>query len=283
MTLRKLQQPLIWAWRLAWATNAWLLTGFLVTALLESLLPATVALTGRGLINAIVAGVQQGNGSNTSLLSWLALGATLATSSAIISNLGDYWQQCLQDELYARIGVDVLSQASRLDLALMESREIQDHLERARRYGNGVVAQVIFKMVTLLNLGIRFVTLIGILLWIEPLVVGWLGLLALPALFLRWRLAKQTYIMQQGRTLKQRWTGYYTRILTDLRSLPEVKLFNLAPLFIRRFRTLSNEFLVEDRRLYRFTLWLNITFTAIGALGLLPSLGGLPGASFPVQ
>ena len=280
LNLQPFRHTITWVWQLDWATNPHFLAGFLAMSLLESLLPAAVALTGRGLINAIVAGVQQGNSADTGLLPWLLVGAVLATSSAVISNLGDYWQQCLQDEIYQRMGLDILAQAARLDLALMESGEIQDHLERARRYGNGLAPQVIFKMVTLLNLGLRLVTLIGILLWIEPLVVGWLGLLALPALILRWRLATQTYAMQQRRTLKYRWSGYYTRVLTDLRSLPEVKLFNLAPLFTARFRSLSDEFLGEDRRFYRFTMWVNISFAFAGAVGLYALFGRIAGRIF---
>jgi ABC-type multidrug transport system fused ATPase/permease subunit len=253
------------------------LTGFLVMSLLESLLPAALALTGRGLINAIVAGVTQGNDNESGLLFWLVLGAALATSSAVISNLGDYWQQCLQDELHQRIGLDILHHAATLDLAQMERSETQDHLERTRRYGQGLVGHVIVKLVTLLNLGLRLTTLVGILLWIEPLVVGWLGLLALPSLILRWRLATQTYTVNHRRATKYRWSTYYIRALTDLRVLAEVKFFNLAPLFTTRFHDLSTEFIAEDRRLYRLSMWLNVSFAFVGAVGLYALFGRIAG------
>ncbi len=275
-----LPQTLRWVWQMAWSTNARLCVGFLVMSLLESVLPAALALTGRGVINAIVAGIQQDSSAGNGLLRWLTLGAVLAISSAVINNLGDYWQQCLQDEIYQRVGLDVLAQASRLDLAQMENSETQDHIERARRYGSGLVPQVIFKMVLLLNLGLRLCTLVGILLWIEPLLVGWLGLLTLPTLILRWRLATRTYVMNQRRTLKYRWSNYYTNVLTNLRSLPEVKLFNLAPLFTERFRRLSDEFLEEDRRFYRFTMWVNISFAFAGAVGLYTLFGRIAGRIF---
>ena len=176
MKLATVRSTLIWVWRMAWTTQPRLLLGFLATALLESLLPAAIALAGRGLINAIVAGVQQGNGDTDGLRFWLLLGVLLTISSVVISNLGDYWQQCLQDELAQRIGVDILQHAARLNLATMERSETQDLIERARRYGQGIVGQVFVKAVALLNLVLRFTTLIGILLWIEPLVVVWLGL-----------------------------------------------------------------------------------------------------------
>ncbi|MEZ4726598.1 MAG: ABC transporter ATP-binding protein [Caldilineaceae bacterium] len=280
MKLANFRLTLIWVWRMAWTTQPHLLLGFLATALLESVLPAALALTGRGLINAIVAGIQQGNGDDSSLLFWLVLGAALATSSAVISNLGDYWQQCMQDKLHQRMGLKIMHQASRLDLTVMEQGETQDRLERAHRYGQGVVGQAIAKVVTLLTLGLRLTTLMGILLWIEPLMVGWLGLLALPALLLRWRLASQTYAMNQRRAVRYRWSGYYTRVLTDLRELAEVKFFNLAPLFIARFRELSTEFIAEDRRLYRFSLWLNISFAFAGVVGLYALFGRIAGRIF---
>ena len=280
MKIANVRPTLLWVWRMAWTTQPRLLLGFLATALFESLLPAAIALAGRGLINAIVAGVQQGNGDTDGLRFWLLLGVLLTISSVVISNLGDYWQQCLQDELAQRIGVDILQHAARLNLATMERSETQDLIERARRYGQGIVGQVFVKAVALLNLGLRFTTLIGILLWIEPLVVVWLGLLALPLLLLRWRLANQTYAMQRRRALKQRWSVYYIRILTDLRSLAEVKFFNLAPLFTARFRELNNEFMAEDRRLYRFNLWLNSGFALIGAVGLYALFGRIAGRIF---
>lgn len=275
-----LPQTLHWVWHIAWSTSAHYFVGFLAMSLLEGFLPAALALTGRGLINAIVVGVQQGHSTNSGLLFWLVLGAALATSSAVISNLGDYWQQCLQDELHQRTGLDILHHASKLDLALMERSETQDHLDRTRRYGQGVVGQVIIRAVTLLNLTLRVTSLIGILLWIEPLMVGWLGLLAMPTLILRWRLAHQTYTVNHRRASKHRWSAYYVRALTNLRLLAEVKLFNLAPLFTARFHELSTEFIAEDRRLYRLSMWLNISFAFVGTVGLYALFGRIAGRIF---
>ena len=266
--LHNLQQPLLWVWGLAWATNAWLLTGFLVTALLESLLPAAMVLTGRGLIDSLVTGLRQANGNIHTLLPWLVLGAALAISNAIISNLGDYWQQCLQDELNLRVGLDILHQAERLDLAFLESSEAQDRVERARKYGNGLVALVLFRLVTVANQSVRLCSLVGILLWLEPLVVGWLGLLALPYLLFKWRLANLSFTMQHRRTLKQRWTNYFTQKLTQPIGLPEVKFLQLAPLFIERFRKLNIEFMAEDRQLYWLSMLGNALFTVVGVTTL---------------
>ena len=131
-----------WVWQIAWTTDPHLLVGFLATALLESLLPAAIALTGRGLINAIVAGVQQGHGDTSGLLFWLVLGAIFTMSSSVIGNLGDYWQQCLQDKLYQRIGIELMQHAARLNLATMEQSETQDLIERARRYGQASAPRV---------------------------------------------------------------------------------------------------------------------------------------------
>ncbi|MFN8443065.1 MAG: ABC transporter ATP-binding protein [Caldilineaceae bacterium] len=275
-----LPQTLQWVWLIAWSTNTRLFVGFLVMSLLESVLPAALALTGRGLINAIVVGVQQGNNNNTHLLFWLVLGALLATVNAIITNLGDYWQQCLQDELYQCVGLKIMNQASHLDLAMMESTQTQDLLESARRYGQGLVGQLINRIVLLLNLILRLASLVGILLWIEPLMVGWLAMLALPTLLLRLHLANQTYTTNQRRTVKHRWSNYYIRTLADLRLLPELKLFNLLPLFTERFQALSNEFIREDRQLYRFGLWLNVSFAIVGVVGLYALFGRIAGRIF---
>jgi len=266
--IHSFQQAFVWVWRLAWATNAWLLTGFVGATVLESLLPAAIVLAGRGLINSLVAGLHQGNAALPSLLPWLVLGALLAISNAVIMNLGDYWQQSLQDELNLRVGLNVLQQAARLDLAFLESSEAQDRLERARRYGNGLVVQVLFRFMTVINQSIRLSSLVGILFWIEPLLVAWLCLFALPYLVFKWQLANRSFAMQQRRTLKNRWTNYFTQTLTQPRGLPEVRFLQLAPLFIERFRKFNTEFLAEDRQLYWLSLLGNTLFTVVGVATL---------------
>ncbi|MFN8492881.1 MAG: ABC transporter ATP-binding protein [Caldilineaceae bacterium] len=280
MKLADFRSTVAWVWRQAWATNAWLLTGFLGATVLESLLPAAIVLAGRGLINSLVAGLHQGNGNSYSLLPWLVLGAALAISNAVVSNLGDYWQQCLQDELNLRVGVAVLGQADRLDLAFLESHEAQDRVERSRKYSSGLVTQVLFRLMILINQSVRLCSLMGILLWIEPLVVVWLAVLALPYLLFRWRLANRSFAVQQRRTLKNRWANYFTQKLTQPRELPEVKFLQLAPLFIERFRTLSTEFVIEDRQLYWLSLLGNTLFTVVGAATLYLLFGRIAARVF---
>lgn len=83
----KIPPTLVWAWRMAWTRQPRLLPGFLAMSVLVSLLPAVMVLARQGLINAIVAGINQGNSADSGLLSWLLVGAALAFSSAVISNL----------------------------------------------------------------------------------------------------------------------------------------------------------------------------------------------------
>lgn len=264
-------------WHIAWTTNAWCLVGYLVTAVLASILPAALVLTGRSLINALVAVLQSGSGDLALLLPWLVLGAGLAVSQTLINNLGDYWQQCLQDEMDLQVGLVVLTQAARLDLAFLESSETQDQVERARRHGSVMPAQALSKLVTVGQQSVRLCSLVGILLWIEPLVVGWLCLLALPYWLFKWSLAKRTYDMRRRRIRKQRQTSYYIRLLTDPRSLPEVKFWGLASLFIERFRTLSHEFLADDRQFRWLSLLGNTIFATVGVLSLYALFGRIAG------
>lgn len=267
------RQNVKWVWLAARTTNQRLLLGYLSATLLESVLPAAMVLNGRALINSLVAGLHQGHADVHQLLPWLVLGAFLAISNTLISNLSDYWQQCLQDKLNLRIGLDILQQAARLDLGFLERSEVQDQVERARKHGNGLVAQVLFQLVTLVSQLVRLCAIVGILLWIEPLVIGWLCLLTLPFLVFKWRLANRSFALQHQRTLKQRWSNYFTSLLTNPRWLPEVKFFQLAPLFIERFHKLNTEFLGQDRQFYWRSMVGNTLFTSAGIATLYALFG----------
>ncbi len=262
---------------MAWKTNAWFLMGYLVTAVLESVLPVVLVLTGRSLINALVAVLQADSSDLASLLPWLVLGAILTVSQVLITNLGDYWQQRLQDELDLQVGSTILTQAAQLDLAFLESIEAQDQIERARRHGSSTVAQTLWKLVTVGQQSVRLCSLVVILLWIEPLVVGWLCLLTLPYCVFKWRLTKRIYDMRWGRIGRQRQTMYYTNLLTNPRFAPEVKFLDLAPHFIERFRTLSHEFLVNDRQFQWLSFVGNTIFATVGALSLYALFGRIAG------
>jgi ABC-type multidrug transport system fused ATPase/permease subunit len=96
--------------------------------------------------------------------------------------------------------------------------------------------------------------LLGVLALIEPFVLLIVPPLALPYLIFRWRLAKVRYAEEHHRAAKRRWTSYYIQKLTTADSVAELKILDLGPHLIGRFRELLREFRDRDRILHRRNL-----------------------------
>lgn len=239
-----------WTLALTWRTQRGLMIVMLMVTVLLSMVPAGLALTIRELINAITAVFDGSVTGNREILFWLGAGLAVTLVDVVGSFADRYLEQRLTDEMNLHITTDILQHASRLDVAYFEDPSFQDMMERVQNNVARRFSLFVSKILTGLNNVLQMVTLTGILVFIEPLVLVVMVVVAVPYLLLQWRLAKSRYQEEFHRVTKQRWTHYFVRHLTHHDWVPESKLLNLAPLFVRKFRALMAEFRDQNRVIY---------------------------------
>ena len=132
--LRRLLASGRWAAQIAWSTNATLLLAVAGVVLSRGLIPAAMALSARGLVNATVAALSGGTTSMMSLVPWLLLGFVLTLLEGIGQVAQTLFSRRLQDDLNYRITLDVLNQSARLDVASYDDPRFQDVLRRAKEH-----------------------------------------------------------------------------------------------------------------------------------------------------
>jgi ATP-binding cassette subfamily B protein len=123
-------------------------------------------------------------------------------------------------------------------------------MERAQRNTADHFNQFLTNFLSTITNVIQIASLVAILIYIEPVITLVLFLIGLPYLVFQWRFAKTRYLTEQSRTVKRRWTTYFISLLTGQKSVAEVKLLGLAPLLVRKFRILMENFRDQDRKLY---------------------------------
>lgn len=249
-TLRGLLQNARWALHFAWTTNALLLAGLILVAAGRGSVPAGLALAARGLINAAVTALGQGTRDIVPLVPWLAVGLGLTVLEAVSQRADRFFAQRLYDDLNLRITTDILAHAATLDTACFEDPPLREVLERAQQNTADHVSRFVADALIAGTNLIQTVSLVGILLYIDPLIVLVLGPFSLPYLLFQWRLARAQFTEEQSRATKRRWTDYFVSRLMSPRSVPEVKLLGLAPLLIDRFRAVMMEFRDRNRSIY---------------------------------
>jgi len=261
-----------WALALSWDTHPGLTAGIGGATLIHGVVPALLAWVTKGLIDAIVVQVDAEPWALAPIMPWLVAGVVLAVLEAVSQLARTYMLRRIQDDLNLRITTDVLEHAARLDVAYFEDPRAQDVLERAK--GNSAMhfARFLTQSLDAVSAAVQVVSLSAVLITIEPLVMVVIVPFAVPYLIHQWRLARKHYRLQHSRATKRRWTSYFTSCLTSRRFVPEVKILELGPLLIQKFRTLMTEFRDQDKNVYIQGLkgsFLFMVLTTLAVYGLL--------------
>ncbi len=248
--IRDLLLNIRWALKRTWSTNATLTASLIGVTLVQSVTPAGLALTIRGLINTVTMGLNTGTNDISILLFWLGLGLGLTLAETMSRIANRYFTRRLHDDINLGITSDILTHAAGLDVSFFEDPRFQDIMKRAQQNTAGHFNQFVTNILASATNIVQVVSLAGILIAIEPFIALIIVLIGFPYLFFQWRVAKMRYSKEHSRATKRRWTDYYVSQLTNQQKVAEVKLLNLAPFLIEKFRSLMVQFRDQDRKLY---------------------------------
>jgi ATP-binding cassette subfamily B protein len=252
-----------WVFREAWRAHRRLIVAQSLVTLLQGVVPAAAALTMRNLINAAVGAVGSPSADLASLVVWLALGLALTATEAVTRLVSGFLSRRFEDEADLEVGTQILEHATGLDLATFEDVRFQDTFELAERSTARHLSRFLASTLALVSDLVQTASLAVVLTSIEPMVLLLWSPFALAHLLFQWRMSKAEFLLGRQRAIKRRWSRYFVSLLTDRRNVAEVKLLNLSPVLVERFRTLMAEFRDQNRRIYIRTLIGNSLFTVL--------------------
>ena len=260
------------------ASSPGLLAAMAGLTLVSAVVPIVVAYAGKHIIDAVVAG-------NVELsVRWVLLELASVTALAISVRGTGLTRSILGARLGVDVNVQILEKAVGLDLQFFENSEFYDKLTRARREASSRPVALVadgFQIVqNLLTLGGYAAVLSRFSGWLV------LGLLVatVPAALSEMRHSKLGFQLRNWRSPETRRLLYLEYVLANDDHVKEVKLFDLGPHLLGRYRTLSETFYREDKRLaVRRAAWTQVlsligTGAFYGAYVLMATraaLGGL--------
>nr|MBN1230024.1 ABC transporter ATP-binding protein [Anaerolineae bacterium] len=258
-----------WALRTVWQMAPWWLSARLVLTLVPSGLLALQALFARQFINELVGLVTAEAGDFRQVVTWLVLGAGVEIAREVVSGLKQYVSQRINEMLQIDITLQVLEHASHLDVAAFEDPASQDLLERAQQNMFQNVSSFINQFFDAATQIVSVISVIAILVVIDPIATLIIVPIAIPYIVFHWSQANARYEKERNRTTKRRWTRYYSSTLIGNDSIREVKLLNLAPLLMQRYREVLEGFIQTDRKLYTRQIVGGIIFSIVFAIAIL--------------
>src|SRR6266581_3729503 len=255
--------------RLVWEASPRITIGLFITTAIAGVIPAISAGLSLMLVNGVVRGILINSSHLADRVTFADLGVpwlpgpTLTAVgmivllavlqllvfaiSALLNTVRNITQQLLQNSVSMRIQLMVMEKAASLDLQFYEDPASYDLLRRAQ---NDSVNRPVLMIATVFGLFqtlLTFVTMIGALVVISPLLAALSLVSPVPAFIADTRYGWRGYnIARWGSRLLRRMNYMVTLVTTDSFA-KEVKLFGLGGYFIERYRLIAKAFYDSQR------------------------------------
>ncbi len=158
-------------------------------------------------------------------------------------------QSLLRAQLGQRVNVMILEKALTLDLTQFEDSEFYDKLTRARREASSRPLSLVMRTFALLQNAISLISFGGLLFRFSPWAVLLLVLAGLPAFLAEAKFSGEAFRLFRWRAPESRMQIYLESVLAREDYAKEVKLFELGPRLLDRYRDIFTRLYREDRDL----------------------------------
>ncbi|MBJ6984142.1 ABC transporter ATP-binding protein [Luteimonas sp. MC1750] len=260
-----------------WRTSRPLTIATMTLRLLRALLPVAMLYLGKLIIDeaiglvgtgAIDGGIAEAwrSGVLDPLAVLLAAEFGLAILSDLLGRGVSYCDQVLSEMFTNAASVRLMEHAATLDLEDFEDPELQDKLDRARRQTMGrmnLMGQLFGQVQDIITI-ISFAA--GLLVY-APWLILLLAVALIPAFIGESHFNALNYSLNFQWTAERRQLEYLRQTGASVDTAKEVKIFGLHHFLVERFRTLSQAFLVANRRLARRRAVWGTLLAALGTLG----------------
>lgn len=251
--------------KLVWQSHRGYTAAVAVLRLLHAFVPVATLWIGKLIIDAVVEALKA-SPDVSRLWKLVALeiaivliGEALARASVLVESL-------LGDLFANHTSVRLMEHAASLDLQHLEDPAFYDQLERARRQTTGRIGL----LAQLLNMGQEMLTLLSLgaaLLVYSPWLLMLLAIAILPSFLGETHFASLGYSFLFHWTPERRQLDYLRYVGASKETAKEVHMFGLAPWFVERYQTLSQQFYEENKRLALRKALISTALSIIGTLG----------------
>jgi len=260
---------------LVWTTDKSLSIALGLLTLVAGVLPAGVAYVGARIVDAVIHASQlhQQTGQTllTSVYHYVALEAVLVAAISMTQRGISLSQSLLRAQLGQRVNVMILEKALTLDLTHFEDSEFYDKLTRARREASSRPLSLVMRTFGLIQNAVSLISFGGLLIRFSPWAVLLLVLAGLPAFLAEAKFSGEAFRLFRWRAPESRMQIYLEAVMAREDYAKEVKLFELGPRLLDRYRAIFTRLYQEDRDL---TLRRDVWGFGLGLVGIAALYGG---------
>ncbi len=239
------------ALNMVWQTSARLTLWLAFCTLVAGLIPAGIAYTGKLLVDSVVAVLQGDMSMRQDALFYVLLEGGLVIVQLAAQKGIAVCQALLRVMLGHQVNTLILEKALQLSLPQFEDAEFYDKLTRARREASSRPLSLINRLFSVLQNTLSLITYVGLLLAFSPWAVVILGLAAIPSFIAETKFSGDAFRLFSWRAPETREQNYLEMLIAREDYVKEVQLYQLGPLFLKRYQDIFQKVFQEDQQLTR--------------------------------
>lgn len=247
--------------KLVWRSSRIGTLGLGALTIVSASLPPLIAYVGKLIVDAVVAR------DATRAVRFVMFELAVVASMALIERSLALVRQLVGARLGIDVNLAILEKAVTLELSHFEDSEFYDKLSRARREASLRPLSLIESNFQVLRHVLTLAGYIVLLVQFSGFMVLGLLIATVPAFIAEAKFSGVAFRLRNWRSPDTRRLIYLEYVLANDEHAKEVKLFGLGPTLLGRYRSLSERFFDEDRRLaVRRSVWgygLSLVSTAV--------------------
>jgi len=237
------------ALELVWTTSRPLTIALGLLTLIGGILPAVIAYIGQLIVDGVVAASQAAEPDTRGVLMLVGLEAIVVIAVAATQRGISASQSLLRALLGQRVNVMILEKAMTLELSHFEDSEFYDKLTQARREASSRPLSLVNRTFGLVQNAISLTSYSVLLFAFSPWAVVILVAAGLPSFFAEAKFSGDAFRLFRWRSPDTRMQMYLETVIAREDGVKEVKLFQLGPRLLQRYRDIFRKLFVEDRKL----------------------------------
>ena len=237
------------ALNLVWTTSRPLTITLALLTLVGGVLPAVIAYIGQLIVDGVIAAAQAADPDTRGVLILIGLEALVVIAVAATQRGISASQSLLRALLGQRVNVMILEKAMTLELAQFEDSEFYDKLTQARREASSRPLSLVNRTFGLVQNAISLASYSVLLFAFSPWAVVILIVAGLPSFFAEAKFSGDAFRLFRWRSPDTRMQLYLETVIAREDGVKEVKLFQLGPRLLQRYRDIFTKLFVEDRKL----------------------------------
>jgi ATP-binding cassette subfamily B protein len=237
------------ALELVWTTSRALTITLALLTLVAGILPAAIAYIGQLIVDGVVEATRADNPDTRGVLNLVLLEAFVVIAVAAAQRGISASQSLLRALLGQRVNVMILEKAMTLELTHFEDSEFYDKLTQARREASSRPLSLVTRTFGLVQNAISLTSYAVLLFAFSPWAVVILVGAGLPSFFAEAKFSGDAFRLFRWRSPETRMQMYLETVIAREDGVKEVKLFQLGPRLLQRYRDIFKKLFVEDRRL----------------------------------